>query len=89
LKKCGRMAKQWVKERFGEGSEGSRSGRHEEGILEETYERIIMNDTTEEEYPTRTSEEVVGRSKPTMPEYVGLDPDVSATLQMSMTPHIK
>jgi hypothetical protein len=80
------MSNQWLKERFGERGEGFGRDRCEEEISEETDERKRMHATTKEEYLVGTSEEVAGRSKPAMPEDVGLHPNINATLQMNVTP---
>jgi len=42
------MARQWLKEKFGEGGNDFERDIHDKGTLGETYEEIIIDTTTKE-----------------------------------------
>jgi hypothetical protein len=63
----GRLASQWLKEKFGEKGESFGDSRRGE---ENSEERIKISVTPKEKESVVTSEEVVGGSDPTAPEDV-------------------
>jgi hypothetical protein len=86
LQRQGRLASQWLNERFGERGEGYRRIIQDEGSLKEMDERVRINTTNEEEYSAKTREEFVGESKPVTPEDVGLHHQINTSLQMNKIP---